>query len=125
MSASATVIGKLPSRVDRWIAAFLHLSVIPSCLIFFGAGACVAPFVLWWILMTRSPLVDHHGRASLNFAVLVTLVSTCLYAAREWVQIPSWAVIVLWGLVSVIAVLRASRGWLGRDISTSRWALIG
>lgn len=124
MNDSVATIGKFPTRKDRAIALCIHLSVIPSSLIVWGMGAAIIPLALWWILMTRSPIVDHHGRAGVNFALAVSFVSAGFWISGAWDALPVWVALIAWLCVSIVAIKRGRRGWLGRDIPANRWALM-
>lgn len=126
-TAKTMVIGKFSTRIDRILAAFLHLSILPSSLIWWGMGAALAPFLLWLLLMTRSPLIDHHGRAAANFSIWVSAVSFAWFLVSEWTPFHlSWtARMLLWGVLALWVMCRARRAWLARDMRSPAWTWIG
>ena len=126
-TAKPMIIGKFATRGDCILGACLHLSVLPSSLLWWGMGAAVLPFVLWVLFMTRSPLVDHHGRASANFSLWISAASIAWFLGKAWVPFtPPWeAWAVLWGLLAVWVFRRARRAWFARDMRTPAWTWLG
>lgn len=58
------------NRESNW-AMFCHLSALSGY--FFPFGNVLAPLVIWLLKKEASPLVDRHGKESLNFQISISI----------------------------------------------------
>jgi uncharacterized Tic20 family protein len=62
---------RTPTEEERTWAMFCHLAAFAGYIIPFGH--IVGPLVLWLIRREQFPMVDEHGKESLNFQITMTI----------------------------------------------------
>lgn len=124
---SPQIIGKFATRNQRALAAAVHLSVIPSTLLWQGMGAALLPLLLWLALRTLSPLVDHHARAAANFGLSISLGCALGWMALPYTPFHSLPALgwTLWAMLVIWAGRRCLVGWRAREFGSRRFAWVG
>ena len=118
VSSVGTDLAKLAT--ERNLAMFCHLSAIVGGLLFWVVapffGNIIGPLVIWLLKKDTMPMVNEHGRESLNFQITVSLaILACM--ALFWLILPVFLIpfIGLAALVlTIIGTVKASNGELYR-----------
>jgi uncharacterized Tic20 family protein len=72
MSENPQAVAQYSEEEKKW-AMICHLSALSGFLIPFGN--LLGPLVVWLIKKDTMPLVDQHGKESLNFQITVTIAA--------------------------------------------------
>ena len=101
--------GAVDKDARMW-AMLAHLSTFTFFLT--GIGAIVGPLVVWLIKKDESPFVDAHGKEALNFNISVAIygivAGLLVFIGIGLLLVP--AVLIFWGVMAVIAAIRANAG---------------
>lgn len=113
---------------ERNLAMFCHLAAIAGMLagwitaIPIPFGNILGPLIVWLIKKDTMPLVNSHGKESLNFQITVSLaIVTCL--VLFFLVLPLLLIPVIWVaslVLTIIATVKASRGQFYRYPFTLR-----
>ena len=100
----------LATEDDRRYAMFMHFSSLASYLA--PLAGIILPIVLWQTAKDRSPGIDAHGRAVMNFTISYLIyLAACVVLCLVLV---GFALLAIWGVIvvvlPVIAALKASNG---------------
>jgi uncharacterized Tic20 family protein len=98
-------------KQDRTWAMFCHLASLSAC-VGIPFGNIIGPLVVWLIKRDEIPIVDEHGRESLNFQISLTIYSiVSFFLCFAFIGFLILPAILIAGLVFVIiATLKANKG---------------
>jgi uncharacterized protein len=100
-----------PSRTDEQNMAMLcHLIAFSG--VAFPLGHVLGPLILWLIKKDSMPLVDLHGKESLNFQITVSIAAAICFAT-SFLVVPLLALVVILIsaiILTIIASVKASNG---------------
>jgi uncharacterized Tic20 family protein len=100
------------SKDEQNWAMFCHLAALAGFLIPFGN--IIGPLIIWLVKKDTMPLVDQHGKESLNFQITVSIaVVVCLLLMLVLIGFFLLFVVGIGALVlTVIAAIKVSNGEL-------------
>ncbi len=98
------------SKDEQNWAMFCHLAALAGFIVPFGN--IIGPLVIWQVKKDTMPLVDQHGKESLNFQITVSIaVAVCLLLMLVLIGFFLLYVVGLVALVlTVIATIKVSNG---------------
>ena len=95
---------------DRTWSVVLHISAFAAMVIPFGN--VIGPLVCWLIKKPESALVDHHGKAALNFQISSTIymivMVLLMVVVIGFLLLPIYA--IFWFVMVIVATVRAADG---------------
>ena len=95
---------------DRTWSVVLHISAFAAMVIPFGN--VIGPLVCWLIKKPESALVDHHGKAALNFQISSTIYMIVMVLLMVvfigFLLLPIYA--IFWFVMVIVATVRAADG---------------
>ena len=98
------------SMSDKQWAMLCHLGALAGFIV--PLGNIIFPLVIWSMKKEESPLIDEHGKASLNFQISVTIYSMIsgilILALIGIILLP--AVIIFSIVCVVMASIKADKG---------------
>jgi uncharacterized Tic20 family protein len=85
---------------------------LASFLVFIPFGHILGPLIVWKIKREQHPMIDHHGKESVNFRISVTIyLFACIPLIFIIIGVPIMILIGLGNVVlTLIAALQASNG---------------
>ncbi|HOJ16283.1 MAG TPA: DUF4870 domain-containing protein [bacterium] len=96
---------------ERTWAMLCHLSALAFV---FGIpfANIIAPLIIWLVKRNEYPLVDYHGKESINFQITITIISiVCVILAFVLVGfVLLFIVAVLNVIMIIIAAVKVSKG---------------
>jgi uncharacterized Tic20 family protein len=100
------------SKDEQNWAMGCHLAALAGFVIPFGN--IIGPLVVWLIKRAEMPLVDQHGKESLNFQITVTIgVLICVPLMFVLIGIPLMFIIGIGALIlTIMAAVKVSNGVL-------------
>ncbi len=103
---------RTPTADEKMYAMFCHLSALIGFIIPFGN--IIGPLIIWILKKDQYPMVDEHGKESLNFQISMTIyVLAALILVLFLIGIPLLVVLGLFELVAiVVASVKANDGLL-------------
>lgn len=98
------------SNKERLWATFVHLSAFITFV--FPLGNIIAPLIIWLIKKEEMPLVNSHGKESLNFQISTTIyMIIAAMLSMLLIGIPILiAIIILWIVLVIKATIKANQG---------------
>ena len=105
---SDTPQAPVDKEAQNW-AMYCHLAALSGFIIPFGS--IVGPLVVWLMKKDTMPLVDQHGKESLNFQITV-MIALIVSAASMIVLIGFLLLPVALAVVSIWVIYRVVRGYL-------------
>lgn len=118
-----------PSAEEKQWAVFAHLAAL-SAPFTSGLGWIVGPLVIWLIKKDTMPFVDYHGKEALNFNITMLIVSlvsfflgviALVFCNAPLFFVPSVVITIVWLVLTIIAIIKASKGEYYRYPFTFRW----
>jgi len=99
-----------PSDERMW-AMFCHLAAL-SALLGIPFGNVVGPLIVWLIKRNEMPMVDEHGKKSLNFQITMAIAGAIaflsVFVLVGFALLPAVAIFAL--ICTIIAAVKASNG---------------
>ncbi|MCX7965654.1 MAG: DUF4870 domain-containing protein [Syntrophorhabdaceae bacterium] len=99
------------SNQERTWAMLCHLSAL-AFVIGIPFANIIAPLVIWLIKRNEYPLVDYHGKKSLNFQITITITSIiCLFLAFVLIGFFLLFIVAVINVIwIIIAAIKVSKG---------------
>ena len=109
------------SREARQWAMITHLSAFAGLILPFGS--LLGPFVVWMLKREEFPLVADQGKEALNFNITMILAALVCGVLILVVigAILLGLLIIFWGVMIVVAAIKANEGVAFRYPATLRW----
>lgn len=93
---------------ERKWSVLLHISALAGMII--PLGNVIGPLVVWYIKKPESALVDHHGKAALNFQISSTIymivMALLVIVVIGFLLLPVYA--IFWFVMVILATIRAA-----------------
>ncbi len=111
MSENPQAVAQYSEEEKKW-AMICHLAALAGFVIPFGN--LLGPLVVWLIKKDTMPLVDRHGKESLNFqitvAIAAVIAATLIIVLIGFVLLPIVAIAAL--VLTIMASVKVSNGEL-------------
>lgn len=96
--------GTQVSKEEQNWAMICHLVALAGLVIPFGN--VIGPLVVWLIKRTEMPLVDRHGKESLNFQITVAIAA--LVSMALMVVLVGFVLLAIVGIGALVLTIRAA-----------------
>lgn len=105
-----TTVSDTVSHQEKLWATFAHLSAFVTFVI--PLGNIIAPLIIWLVKKEEMPLVNSHGKESLNFQISTTIyMIIAAMLSILLIGIPILiAIIILWIVLVIKATVKANQG---------------
>jgi len=88
---------------EKTIAMLCHLAALLGVVPF---ANIIAPLVIWLLKKDSSSYIDHHGRESVNFQIMMTIYMLC--AALLFIVIIGFFILPALGIANLVLIIIAA-----------------